>query len=374
MACLLLYPRFVVVEKKISFTFKIFAGIAVLLLILRLALPFVLLNLINQELAGDLNHYEGHLEDLSLSLWRGAYTLNDLTIKKKDSNLPPLLNVKKTDVAIAWQALLRKEISMHIVIDQLHLQLLDSQKNEQKQLGNDEPGSWVQTLNHLIPMHVESLKMTDSTFNFNNNDLSKSYPIALTDVSVRVDDLRSNRNVNGAATSPYWASARLPGNSGVQAKGKINILSSPLNFSVALKVVGFPLASINKLLMTYVPLDFSKGILSLYTEFNQVSGNGRGYAKIFVKDVTVIASQQKYVSVKHFSYEMGAAFGNWVLRNSKTKDVAVMLPMSWSKDKFNINGSDAFWSAVKNKWNEIPEGFDPMFAKNNSSDKNRDDH
>jgi len=49
-------------------------SLALLLLVIHLALPYVVLNYLNGKLA-DLGDYRGHIEDVDLAWWRGAYRL-----------------------------------------------------------------------------------------------------------------------------------------------------------------------------------------------------------------------------------------------------------------------------------------------------------
>lgn len=54
-----------------------------LLVIIRLILPYVVLKYVNNKLAG-LESYYGHVEDIDLSLYRGAYVIKDLKILKTE--------------------------------------------------------------------------------------------------------------------------------------------------------------------------------------------------------------------------------------------------------------------------------------------------
>ena len=65
-----------------------------ILTLLRAIIPLVGKWAINQELEGKLGIYTGHIEDFDLSLYRGAYQLQGVTIKKRVSDLMPLLTVK----------------------------------------------------------------------------------------------------------------------------------------------------------------------------------------------------------------------------------------------------------------------------------------
>ena len=71
-------------------------------------------------------------------LYRGAYQLQGVTIKKRVSDLMPLLTVKNIDLSLAWRALLRKELNGDLRISGLVLHLAQSANEKKQQLGIDE--------------------------------------------------------------------------------------------------------------------------------------------------------------------------------------------------------------------------------------------
>jgi hypothetical protein len=68
-------------------------SIALTLVIIRLLLPGILLNRINQTLEEN-EDYDSHVEDIDLSLLRGAYIIKGIEISKKDSAETPLNPVR----------------------------------------------------------------------------------------------------------------------------------------------------------------------------------------------------------------------------------------------------------------------------------------
>ena len=64
--------------------YKILIGVAVLLITIRLILPYVVLHYANKTLA-NIKGYFGHIEDIDLSIYRGAYIINDIYLNKTDS-------------------------------------------------------------------------------------------------------------------------------------------------------------------------------------------------------------------------------------------------------------------------------------------------
>lgn len=331
-------------------------SVAAVLIAARLALPPLGFWFINKELRERLGQYTGSITDFDLTLYRGAYQLQGLEIRKRDSSLPPLLSVRQINLSLAWRALLRKELTGDITADQLVVRLTDSTEKNKQQFGTEEKKErWQDAFDLIIPLSIESLHITRSSLFFTNNDLKEPLPIRLERIDLKASDLRTQTK---EVSSPFTLQALLQKHAPLSITGRINILSTPLKADVDFKLTDFQLNTVNKLLRIYVPLDVTKGRLDIYGEVATAQSEAVGYVKVFLEDGDIIAPRQKFSSPKHLLFEIGSAFANWVLKNNKTRKIAVYIPFERRNRKFDIDGTDAFWSAIENKWDEIQPGLD----------------
>jgi hypothetical protein len=318
-------------------------------------LPYVALWGINWALANKLGNYEGHVRDLDLSLYRGAYQLVDLEIDKKKSDLLPILTTQTIELSLSWRALLRFEISADIIVNELVVRILDSQKKEKQQLGNEESQeSWQDYLKIIIPVHIESLEVSNSALHFNNYDIVKSLPVSLEKIHITAHDLRSRKET----LSPITFEGILQKNAKVNLDGNIDILAEKFRAYLKYSLVNLNMPSLNPILLSYVPINFDKGIFTMYGETALSHGKVKGYTNIFLKDVKAFEPKQKFVSVKHFAIETIFAITNWILKNQKDKTLATHIPFEYNGDHVKVPSWQVFWSAEKNRTVEIPEGFD----------------
>ena len=61
--------------------------IAVLLVAVRLMLPFWVRDYVNKKLS-ELDDYRGHVESVHLALWRGAYQIRTVKVVKTSGDVP----------------------------------------------------------------------------------------------------------------------------------------------------------------------------------------------------------------------------------------------------------------------------------------------
>lgn len=340
----------------------------VTLLIIRLFLPHAALKAVNWALANKLTTYNGHVNDLDLSLHRGAYQLQGLQIKKKNSELPPILEISQIDLSIAWRTLFRGKITGDIHLVEAQIRIIDNDEKEKKQFGNDEP-SWTEALAVLIPFTIQSLKVENSAVYFSNSDLSKDKPIKIEKINLTASDLRSRPTGSEDALSPVQGSAILQDHAPLKIQGKLDAIAKELRFDLNASLLNFHPKNINPMLLKYLPLDLTNGEISIYTEMAASQGDVIGYAKVFLKDIDVIAPKQELKSGKHLFLELGTAFANWLLKNNADQTVAAQIPFARKHGKFDIDTSEAFWSAIKNKRDELKRGFDNSISLKNLEGK-----
>lgn len=342
---------------------------ALFLIAFRVILPSICLWGINYALAHKMENYTGRLEDFDLTLYRGAYQLQGLTIKKKNSNHPPIIRAHEIDISIAWRALFRGEITADTTVRSVTLHLIDDEQGKNDQFGADEPAeSRNSALNVIFPITLESLRIRNSEIIFYNSSLGAKIPVHLskanlTALSLRTPNANSNENSNQLTASPFVFDAILQNHAPIKASGEMDILNCPSRLDVDLIVENFDVTTLNRVLRNYLPLDVTRGQFSLYLEAASHGPHMKGYAKAFLKDGDIIASEQTYDSANHYFSEIGIGFANWVLKNKETETMALRLPFEVSAQGFKADLSKTLWSAVENKeYEPLKPGIDGSIA------------
>lgn len=330
------------------------------LVVIRILLPLIILAQINKALDNKLGVYQGHVDDVDLNFYRSSYKIQKLEVTKRNTQDAALLFVEEIDFSLAWRAILKKNITLDITIKNPTINLSDSKQNEKKQQGFEEPiDKWNDALNTIVPISIETLKIHDGTIIFRNLDIGGNLKVEMNKIEVEAKNLRSRAK---GQLSPIKFSAILQNHAPLSAYGHIEMLSEPLQVDLDFKIEKFNLTTINKTLRYYIPVDISKGVLSAYGEAATSQGKAVGYAKVFFSDGDIIAKNQYFVGAKHFFIEIAGAFGHWFLKNKNSNKVAFVLPFSYDGNKFNISGSDVFWSAVKNSNTQLKPGIEQSIS------------
>src|SRR5437667_11295746 len=78
----------------------------ILVVIIRALLPFWVRDYVNRKLS-EIPEYRGHVSDVTLHLWRGAYQIHYVDIVKTTGHVPvPFFSAPLVDLSLQWRALL----------------------------------------------------------------------------------------------------------------------------------------------------------------------------------------------------------------------------------------------------------------------------
>ena len=92
---------------KMRKKYIILISVVVLLIVIRIILPYVVLHYANKTLS-KMNGYYGHTDDIELSLYRGAYIIHNIYLNKADSvtnKQTEFFKSRDIDLSIEWGAI-----------------------------------------------------------------------------------------------------------------------------------------------------------------------------------------------------------------------------------------------------------------------------
>lgn len=325
--------------------------VIILLIILRIFLPVGIKYTINWYLENKIEAYQGRIADFDLTLYRGAYQIQDLKIWKRGQNPePPFVEVGQIDLSLAWRALFKGELLGDLSIDAFKFSFVDSTSDKKKQYGSEEK-NWNEVLSALVPIKIESLRVANSEVRFLNKDYKVPVDILVDRIFIDATNLRNTDNKNILLPSTATVKGRLQKDADFLVKGRINALRSPPAFSMDAQLNTFKLASMNNFFLVYGPFSFARGTLSLFSEVATHDGKIKGYVKPFLEDIKMNAPSERFISFKHRFAEFLLGASNLLLRNN-VKDAATKVEFEGDLTSPNVDAWGAFWSSLRNAFVE----------------------
>src|SRR5450432_436968 len=120
--------------------FIILGSLLVLLIAARIALPYILLRLVNKELQ-HIPGYTGHVEDIDVALIRGAYRIKSMKLEKTGGKIPvPFFSSPLIELSLQWASLLHGRFVGEIEVNQPILNFVKGLTEETSQTKID--ASW----------------------------------------------------------------------------------------------------------------------------------------------------------------------------------------------------------------------------------------
>jgi hypothetical protein len=146
-------------------SYKIAAGIILLLIAIRIALPYLVEDYVNRTLNA-LPGHSGHVDDIDLSLYRGAYRIEGLLLKEDGGNPKhPFLQLPETNLSIEWRALFKGKLVGEIILDNPQLSIVE-RKEDPKPAETPTTEHWSQTVRDLMPFTVNRFVVNNGQLNY----------------------------------------------------------------------------------------------------------------------------------------------------------------------------------------------------------------
>lgn len=94
---------------------------------------------VNRKLS-EIPDYRGHVEAVTLHLWRGAYSVHNLKIEKTSGRVPvPFFSAPLVDLSVEWRALFNGALVGEIDLFQPRLNFVHAATRAASQVGVDQP-------------------------------------------------------------------------------------------------------------------------------------------------------------------------------------------------------------------------------------------
>lgn len=321
-------------------------ALLVVLIGLRLALPTIVRNALNQRM-DHMGEYHGHVADVDISLWRGAYTLDNLKIVKVSGKVPvPLLQTPRMDIHLSWRALMHGAIRASVEFERPVLNFVDGNSGAGSQAGAGV--DWRAQLQKLIPIRLDEVKVTNGTVTFRNFVSQPRVDIKATDVNAVVTNLTNADRSGGRRVADMHATAQVLGEAPLETSASFDPLGNAADFTFKLRVLQIELTRLNDLARAYAKLDFASGNGDFVMELDARDGSLDGYAKPLFHDMKIFSWKQDVEQEHENPFEVAwqalAQGITSIFTNHKKDQFATRVPISGRIDDKKIGT----WRAIVN--------------------------
>jgi hypothetical protein len=308
---------------------KILLGLGTLVVVLaaaRLALPYAVKDYANRELAA-LEAYEGHVGDIDIHLWRGAYSIDDIVIAKRGASHPiPFFRANRADLSVEWRSLLRGSVVATATFDGPELNLVQAKSEKDSQLGEGE--DWHARLEDLFPFRFNTVRVSNGTVRFLAPGIQTRDAITARHVNGHVSNLTNVIETGKETFAEFRIEGQVLDGAPAYVAGSIDAFAKQPTFDVNMEVKKVQLPQVNPWLREYIKADAEAGKFELYLEMAAADGKFKGYAKPILEDVDIYRSGEPEKNPLKRLWEGFMDFAANVLENKDAEQVAARIPFT----------------------------------------------
>ena len=326
-------------------------SIIALLIALRLLMPVLVKKYVNDVLA-DIPGYYGHVDDIDIALYRGAYVIDNLELSKVEAGSKvPFLDFKQTDISIEWKALLNGKIVSELEMHQPKIIYVF----EDQQSGGTEPEveDWTKALTDLVPIEINNLTITDGTVAFVQLQADPNIDLNLHNINLTATNLRNVVQKKRTLPSQLNATATSIGKGKMVMDGKMNLVKEVPDMDIAFSITDADVKALNDFTKYYAEIDFDSGLFEIYGELAIADGYLKGSMKPIIKNSKLVGKEDGFIETL---WEGFVGFFKFVLKNQKNDTLATKIPIEGDLNNVGTKIWPTITNIFKNAWIQAFKG------------------
>jgi len=347
--------------KKLKKPYKIAAGIIILLIIFRLALPGIVKHYVNKSL-NELPGYNGQVADIDLHLYRGAYTIDDLVLTEENGNPKyPFLRINRTDLSIEWKAIFKGRLVGEVELANPVLNIVAATRSAAP--GNKPTREhWTETVKDLMPITINRLVVNNGKLAYLDFNAHPNVYLHIDSMQLVALNLANVENAANKLPSSVVVTGKSIGGGSLKGNMKVNALKEIPDFNLDLQLTNVNLTSLNGFIKAYGKFDVERGNMDMYSEIKLTDGQLDGYVKPFFENIKVLnwKKDKKEGGILHAAKEAVVGLLAEVLENQPRDQNATVIPISGNIKQPHTNNWKTFLNVLKhafiNAFNKGIEG------------------
>lgn len=325
------------------------AVIIVVLVIFRILLPTLVKNYVNKVLA-DIPGYYGHVEDIDLALYRGAYVIQGLYLNKVNAQTQvSFLNFPETDISIEWKSLFKGRIVSEIEMYNPEVTYIfeDQQKESPAGEGKAKENDWTKALTDLVPIDINHFEIHNGKLGFVKLQENPSIDLYMNQLNLTADNLRNVKQQGDKLPSPINATAVSIGKGNFKLDGGLNLLKEIPDMDINFALEKANITALNDLTQAYAGIDFKEGELDIYGEMAIADSYLKGYIKPMLKNSKLISKEDGILDT---IWEGFVGMFKFILKNHGTNTLATRVPLEGNLDNVDAGIFPTVINIFENAW------------------------
>ena len=326
---------------------KIILGIIIILVAIRIALPFIIKDYVNKVLQ-DIDGYEGSIDEVGLSLIRGAYQIHGLELFSVEKDIKTaFVAIKTIDISLEWKALLDGAIVGEIVLEEPELNFAAS-ADEGVQTG--EENDWTETITDLLPLQINRFEIKNGKISYLDEYAEPPVNLYFNGLNALATNLSNATHSDENLPSHITAQSTSIGDGKFNAEMDINILKELPDFDMNISLENVDIPALNDFFKAYANVDAESGGFSFYTELALIDGEMEGYFKPLTDDLRLLRWRQEEEKFWGKAWEALVGLAGNLVENPRKNQIGTKVPISGKVEDTNVGSWKALIRLLKNAY------------------------
>lgn len=230
---------------------------------------------VNRKLS-EIPGYRAHVDAVTLHLWRGAYQIHGLDIKKTNGKVPvPFFAAPLIDLSVQWHALIFERAFVgNIEIHRPEINLVNGSSEETRQAPVDEP--WAQKVKQLFPLRINRFAVHEGKIRYRDYSHDPKVNLWVDDVQMVAVNLTNSKKLSKSLIADVRIEGRPLGVSDARSQISLDPYAAKPTFAFNLEMKEMPLVKLNDFSKAYGHFTFDAGTLKVAMEATAKEGPTAG--------------------------------------------------------------------------------------------------
>ena len=324
---------------------------------------------VNRKLS-EIPGYRAHVQAVTLHLWRGAYQIHNIDIKKTSGDVPvPFFSAPLVDLSVEWKALWDRSFVGEIDIYKAKMNLVNGKTKDQQQAPVDEP--WAQKIKQLFPIKINRFAVHDSELHYRDFSKEAKVDVPIDDVQMVATNLTNSKKLSKSLIAEIEMTGRPLRAGNMRTRLDLDPYARKPTFAVKMEIDEVPLVKLNDFAKAYGGFTFESGTFRMATECTSKNGAFNGYVEPVFDHMGIFNPEHDSDNPLSFVWQAILGGVTEIVRNHAQDRFGTKVPYSGTFDNpqqdvmttiFNVFRNafvKAFTGKLQNDKIDLPKKIDP---------------
>lgn len=328
--------------------------LVVALIVVRAMLPIWVRDYVNRKLS-EIEGYRGHITEVDIHLWRGAYSIRGIKIEKTTGNVPvPFFAAPTVDLSVEWKALFQGALVGEIHFEQPQINLVNGASKKTDQAALDEP--WTDKVRQLFPLKINRFTVRGGEVHYRDFNKKPAVDVEIDQIQVVAKNLTNSAKLSETLNAEIEIAGRPLRSGQLKANIDLNPYAAKPTFAAELEMESLPLVKLNDFAKAYGGITFEEGTLKVALAMKSDQGRFRGFIEPVFDKMAIFDPSEDTESPIDFIWQGIVGGITRIIRNHPKDRFGTKVPISGSFDDPAPAVMDTIFNVFRNAFVQAFKG------------------